>query len=159
MKILEANKDALLSITLPSGEQVPEHFHVTEVGSIHKRFIDCGGTVRESFSCLMQAWTADDVEHRLNAGKLLKIFTAADGVLSQEDWVASQLPIEIEYGADAATQYMLDNVRVAEQGLSFVLKGKKTDCLAPDKCGIKLKSSYGNVIELNDECCGGGCCC
>lgn len=147
LKLLEANKDALLNIVLPSGEQVPEHFHVTEVGSVRKTFIDCGGAFHESFTCLIQAWIANDVEHRLNAGKLLKIFAAADGVLSNEDWVAAQLPIEIEYGTDAATQYALDNVRVAEQGLVFVLKGKKTDCLAPDKCGIKPK------------CEAQGCCC
>lgn len=157
LKLLKDNKDALLSITLPSGETVPEHFHVTEVGTIHKRFIDCGGTARESFSCMMQAWVADDVEHRIDAAKLLKIFNAASksNVMYGDDyWVIDLLPIEIEYGADVATQYALDSVQKVEypsgeKGLSFILTGKKTDCLAPDKCGIKPKP----------KCEGNKCCC
>lgn len=28
---------------LESGDFVPEHFHVTEIGMITKNFIDCGG--------------------------------------------------------------------------------------------------------------------
>ena len=32
---------------LPSKQFVPVHFHVTEVGTIQKHFIDCGGTVRK----------------------------------------------------------------------------------------------------------------
>ena len=31
---------------LEDGTFVPEHFHVTEVGQINKKFIDCGGTIR-----------------------------------------------------------------------------------------------------------------
>ncbi len=36
-----------IGFQLSSGEVVPSHFHVTEVGQINKRFIDCGGTLRD----------------------------------------------------------------------------------------------------------------
>ncbi len=32
---------------MPNGAYVPPHFHLTEVGTMVKKFIDCGGTVRE----------------------------------------------------------------------------------------------------------------
>ena len=31
---------------LENGMRVPAHFHITEVGEINKKFIDCGGVVR-----------------------------------------------------------------------------------------------------------------
>ena len=37
----------VLHFVLENGEQVPDHFHVTEVGQISKKFIDCGGTIRD----------------------------------------------------------------------------------------------------------------
>ena len=64
-QVLEANSESSLRFVLPSGQYVPDHFHVTEVGRVEKNFIDCGGTRRKAVSCLLQAWTANDVQHRL----------------------------------------------------------------------------------------------
>ncbi len=130
-QLLEANSESSLHIMLPSGEFVPDHFHVTEVGRVQKSFIDCGGTRRESVSCLLQTWTAHDVEHRLVAGRLSKILKLAEEVLGSEE-----LPLEVEYGADVASQYVVADVEVTPNGLLFVLAGKRTDCLAPDQCGV-----------------------
>lgn len=138
-KVLEDNKDTALYIMLPTGDFVPDHFHVTEVGKVQKDFIDCGGTVRRSVFCTLQAWTAHDVEHRLVAGKLAKILKLGEKVLGTDD-----LPVEVEYGADVASHYLLSDVEVTPKGLLFVLVGKQTDCLAPDKCGVtKCCSSSG----------------
>jgi len=130
-QLLEANSESSLHIMLPSGEFVPDHFHVTEVGRVQKSFIDCGGTRRESVSCLLQTWTAHDVEHRLVAGRLSKILKLAEEVLGSEE-----LPLEVEYGAEVASQYVVADVEVTPNGLLFVLAGKRTDCLAPDQCGV-----------------------
>jgi hypothetical protein len=130
-QVLEANNDSTLHVMLPTGEFVPDHFHVTEVGRVQKTFIDCGGTRRESVSCLLQVWTANDVEHRLSAGKLVKILKLAGPVLGSHE-----LPVEIEYGADVASQYVLADVETTPAGPLFVLAGKQTDCLARDKCGV-----------------------
>lgn len=131
-KLLDDNPDAALYMMLPSGEFVPDHFHITEVGQVHKTFIDCGGTHREVNSCLLQVWTANDMDHRLIAGKLAKILKLGSKVLESDE-----LSVEVEYGADVASQYAVIDVEATPRGLLFVLAGKQTACLAPDKCGVK----------------------
>jgi len=140
IKLLSDNADATLHMILPSGEAVPYHFHVTEVGHVRKNFIDCGGTHRESTSCLLQIWTAHDADHRLLAGKLSNILKQAGQMFGFDN-----LPVEVEYGIGVASQYVVDDVVVIPNCLLFVLSGKQTDCLAPDKCGV-------------NQCSGGGCC-
>ncbi len=140
-KILGDNKDAVLHIALPGGEFIPSHFHVTEVGRVYKEFIDCGGTMRESEFCSLQVWTAHDVEHRLTAGKLSKILKLGEKVLGDKDFL-----VEVEYGADVVSHYVLSDIEIKPNGLLFVLAGKQTDCLAPDKCGVS-------------KCCGNSGCC
>lgn len=131
LEVLVANPDSRLHMLLPSGKLIPAHFHVTEVGHVQKTFIDCGGTKRKSSLCVLQVWTADDTEHRLSSDKLAKIITLAEDVLGTDD-----LPVEVEYGSNVASHYSLSKVEVAAPGLLFVLHGRKTDCLAPDKCGV-----------------------
>lgn len=135
--LLEIFKNHNIKYLLPNSELVPSHFHVTEIGEVNKKFIDCGGTYREQSSCLLQLWVANDEDHRLNAEKLLKIFNLTDK-LNIED-----LSIEVEYGEEVASQYSLVNVHVDSDNLTFQLQGKKTDCLAKDKCGV--------------SCCGRNC--
>ena len=36
-----------LNFQSENGELIPKHFHITEIGIISKKFIDCGGIVRE----------------------------------------------------------------------------------------------------------------
>lgn len=136
--LLEANPCAALHVTLPSGEFVPAHFHVTEVGRIHKVFIDCGGTRRDDVICSLQVWTANDKDHRLTAAKLSKILKLGRSVVGDDD-----LSVEVEYGADVVSVFKLANVEQTPSGLLFVLAGKKTDCLAPDKCGVSQCSTSG----------------
>ena len=62
-----------VSFILPSGQFVPQHFHVTEVGMITKNFIDCGGTVRNEKVVNFQLWEANDFDHRLAPQKLKNI--------------------------------------------------------------------------------------
>src|SRR4051812_20779768 len=49
-----------LTFVLPDGDRIPAHAHITEVGRIDKRFIDCGGTIRSLANCTLQAWVAED---------------------------------------------------------------------------------------------------
>ena len=123
--------NAPLHIALPDGDCVPAHFHVTEIGRVHKEFIDCGGTRRESSACVVQVWVAADADHRLTAGKLSKILELAAPILRGDD-----LPVEIEYESGTITQYPLSNIERTPSGLLFDLVTKHTDCLAPDKCGV-----------------------
>ena len=138
---------------LENGTFVPEHFHVTEVGQINKKFIDCGGVIREESVVNFQLWNADDYEQRLKPGKLLSIIK-----LSEEKLGIENNEIEVEYQSDTIGKYDLDF-----NGKTFVLKSKTTACLAQDACGIPSEKLKRNLTELtinqNNSCTpGGGCC-
>ena len=130
-KVLSENPGAHLNIMLPSGEFVPNNFHITEVGKFHKSFFDCGANYREVSACVLQVWVAHDTEHRLKSDKLAKIIQFGMCPLSLDG-----LPVEIEYSKESISQYPLGDVEVTPNGLLFVLGVKKTNCLAPDKCGV-----------------------
>jgi len=137
----------------PDGSFVPEHFHVTEVGSIQKHFIDCGGTIRREQVVNFQLWNADDFEHRLKPGKLLSIIQLSEDRLGIED-----NEIEVEYQSGTIGKYDL-----SFNGKNFVLVPKTTACLASDACGVPAEKTKLNLIELSDDrsasCApGGGCC-
>ena len=135
-RMLRENNGSSLHFMLPTGEFVPPHFHVTEVGRVEKAFIDCGGTRRESASCVLQLWTAQDVDHRILAKKLSTIMTMAKPLLGSDD-----LPVEVEYGPEVAAHYWLSDIESTPNGLLFVLAAKQTDsCFAPgslrsERCG------------------------
>jgi uncharacterized protein DUF6428 len=130
-RLLANNPDAALYVMLPSGEFVPDHFHITEVGRVHKQFIDCGGTRREALSCVLQVWVANDTDHRLDSTKLSQIMKAAAGLVDDD------MPLVVEYGSETVATYPLGDVEVTPKGLLLVLGAKPTACLAPEKCGVE----------------------
>ena len=135
------------------GRFVPEHFHVTEVGVVAKHFIDCGGTVRKENKANFQLWDANDFEHRLKPGKLLKIISLSEQVLGMED-----LEIEVEYQSNTIGKYALDF-----DGKDFLLVNMQTACLASDACGIPAEKQKIGLVQLptatQSSCTpGGGCC-
>jgi hypothetical protein len=144
-----------IAIALPSGEEVPAHFHVTEVGESTKHFIDCGGTMRHEKKVNLQLWSANDYDHRLHPEKLVDILSLAETKLGLGD-----LDIEVEYqGADAIVKYGL-----AVDGDRLQLTGTQTDCLARADCGIPAASKKVSLSafiagQQEEECTpGGGCC-
>lgn len=143
-----------VNFMLPDGSFVPEYFHVTEVGLVTKKFIDCGGTVRNETVVNFQLWNADDYEHRLKPGKLLKIIALSEEVLGIGDH-----KIEVEYQDRTIGKYDL-----GFDGQNFLLVPKTTDCLAMDQCGVPQEKQKVSLSELvpnnNSNSCtpGGGCC-
>ena len=87
---------------LENGELVPQHFHVTEVGQINKKFIDCGGTLRDEIKINFQLWQAEDYDHRLSAEKLNNIIQ-----LSIEKLNLADAEIEVEYQRETIGKYAL----------------------------------------------------
>lgn len=146
-----ANADTV-NFKLASGDYVPDHFHVTEIGLVSKHFIDCGGTERFEKVVNFQLWNANDFEHRLKPQKLLKIIALSEKVLGIDD-----LEIEVEYQTDTIGKYGL-----AYNGNDFVLEPKQTACLASESCGVPSIKQKVQMIELVHQasCCspGGGCC-
>ena len=143
---------AHVEFQLENGTFVPEHFHVTEVGQITKKFIDCGGVVRHEKVVNFQLWNADDLEHRLKPTKLLNIIKLSEEQLGMED-----AEIEVEYQGETIGKYDLDF-----NGKNFVLKNKQTACLAEDACGIPASKQKIQLVNLtaNSSCCDpqSGCC-
>jgi len=138
---------------LEDGTFVPEHFHVTEVGTSTKHFIDCGGIIRIEKVVNFQLWNADDYEHRLKPGKLLHIIKLSEQKLWIED-----VEIEVEYQSSTIGKYDLDF-----NGKNFVLRNKTTACLAQDACGIPSEKQKTDLKELDNtsgsSCVpGSGCC-
>jgi hypothetical protein len=131
--LLALNPENVLSLTLPDGSTIPADFHVTEVGHVAKRFVDCGGTIRSLDACLLQVWVAaNDKDHRLTAGKLAAILDLAKPVLPSAD-----VAVEVEYGEIEVSQFLVSAV-VSEGTVSRIsLENKRTDCLAREACGLE----------------------
>ncbi|MFN7812757.1 MAG: DUF6428 family protein [Planctomycetia bacterium] len=129
--VLAAHPGVKMHWMLPDRSFVPDHYHITEVGRVHKDFIDCGGTIRSATSCLLQIWVADDTHHRLETIKLATIMAIAAPLLQGDD-----LPVEVEYEEGKVSQYPVGGVEVTPAGLLFHLGTRHTACLAPEKCGV-----------------------
>lgn len=84
---------------LPDGRLVPSHFHVTEIGVIEKKFIDCGGTLRYESKASFQLWESNDYDHRLHPEKLLSIIELSEKVLHLER-LRNRVGISGKYGRE-----------------------------------------------------------
>ena len=146
---LRQHPDHQLTFVLPDGDRVPAHFHITEAGRIDKSFIDCGATIRTSATCSLQAWVAEDTDHRLTPGKLAAVLEIAAPLFRGDD-----LEVELEYEDGAISQYPVLAATSEGAELVFQLGSKHTDCLAKELCVPQSTSA------ATTGCCtpGGGCC-
>ncbi|MBQ0909997.1 hypothetical protein KBJ98_14895 [Flavobacterium sp. F-328] len=149
---IKAELDKLNQVTfvLPDGSYVPEHFHVTEVGLLVRRFVDCGGKLREEKIINFQLWDANDYDHRLKPAKLLNIINISEKMLEMDDY-----EVEVEYQGNTIGRYDL-----GFNGTDFLLLNKQTACLAEDQCGIPAPKQKLSLNALTNNSCtpGGGCC-
>ncbi len=134
--LLRANPTARPRFTLPNGEQIPAHFHITEVGHVTKKFVDCGGTFRANEACVLQTYVATDFEHRLAAGRFADILDLGRTILPGDD-----LDVEVEWDCCVISQYPIAAGRAVEDRLEFQLGAKHTDCLAKQKCGCEAEAA------------------
>ncbi len=157
---LRAHPEAHVVVSLPTGGIVPRHFHVTEVGHVAKKFVDCGGKFRASDSCVLQTWTSSghDDGHRLTAGKLAFILGLADRILP-----AGDVPVEVEYEDGVISQFPVEEITFGGAELNVQLGRKHTDCLARERCGVEGGDRCADGTETG--CCvgageskGQGCC-
>ena len=141
-----------VEFVLPNGELVPNHFHVTEIGRLEKKFVDCGGILRKEVIINFQLWTADDYDHRLSAQKLKSIIEVSEKELLLEDF-----EIEVEYQSNTIGKYNLDF-----KNKKFVLVNTTTECLAGDNCVLPKEKTRINIatIESSQSSCSpeSGCC-
>ena len=139
-----------LEFLLPDGSPVAAHFHVTEVGEIDRRYVDCGGKMRRERVVNFQLWEAGDFEHRLSPEKFLDIIHLSEERLALED-----AEVEVEYQSNTIGRFGL-----TFQDNRFLLTAKQTDCLAQDKCGIPAPKQKIPLSSITGSCCtpGSNCC-
>lgn len=118
-----------LTFILPDGDRIAAHAHFTEAGRVDKSFIDCGGTIRRTAACSLQAWVADDTDHRITPGKLAGVLNIATPLFQGDD-----LDVEIEYEDCSISQYPVLEAGAVGEALLFHLGSKHTRCLAMDIC-------------------------
>ena len=143
---LKQNPTHNLKFVLPDGGIIPSYAHITEVGRVDKTFFDCGATFRKSSFLCLQAWVADDTDHRLPAGKLADIIDRAAPLFQGED-----LEVELEYEDGLISQFPVESLSVDGESVAVFLSTKHTDCLAKDICLAPAQESEG--------CCSGSGCC
>lgn len=146
--ILHASPNHALQFVLPDGDQIPAHAHITEVGRVDKTFLDCGATIRKVSTLCLQAWVADDVDHRLPAGRLAEIIDRAAPILGSDD-----LEVEVEYEECVISQFPLESINSVGDTVILTLSTKHTDCLAKEIC---LPPALQSNSDSN--CTGTGCC-
>ena len=152
---LKRYPEAHVRFLLPNGDTVPAHAHVTEVGRVDKRFIDCGGTLRTESFCRLQTWYSDDTEHRLTAGKLAKILDIAAPVI-----LTDELDVDVEHEVGFISQFPLKAITSESGDVTLHLTERHTACLAEDKCKPKPAPSELSPFKFDFRqeqtagCCG-----
>lgn len=150
--LFQSHSDKQFRLQLPDGSAVPVSFHVTEVGRVHKTFIDCGGTLRDVDTCQLQVWVGEDGDHRLEAGKAAAILEKAKSFLTDEN-----IPVEIEYEDEVISQYTIEGHEAGGKAVVLHLAHKHTDCLARERCG--LPAPIKDDADAEAPCCSqSGCC-
>lgn len=130
--LLRQHPDSAPRFILPDDDAIPAHFHITEVGHVAKRFVDCGGTIHDTTdTCLLQTYVAGDVDHRLDGETFAKILDLGQSVLPSDD-----LDVEVEYDCCVTAQYPISDAHFSGKHLDIRLEARHTDCLAKEKCGI-----------------------
>lgn len=158
--LLRSHPEKPFRLVLPGSATVPVSFHITEVGHVTKKFIDCGGKIHAIEACQLQAWLGEDTDHRLSAGKMARVLELArqKGVLPD----GQDLDVEIEYEDAALSQYTVSDAAVTESEVMLLLAAKHTDCLAKDVCCPPARRALAMAPRTEDEaaCCapGSGCC-
>jgi len=100
-------------------EEIPKNFYITEIGKENRVFVDCSTTKRKTEKCVLQLWVANDLEHRVDSNKLLKIINLGEHLFEHD------IPdVYIEY---AASQYSISHYELYDNTIEFHLT---------DKCGV-----------------------
>ena len=149
--ILKENSNRFMVFYLPNGMQVPAHYHITDVGSVHRYFIDCGGQEREENYVQIQLWLGKDINHRLNAKTILNILHHSDTALGKLSDLENS-NIFIEYKTELITQYPVSKIEVSDEKILCFTENITTQCLAALRHEKELKEEGGG-----SDCCKSNC--
>ena len=125
---LEANPKTLPRFVLPNGDYVPPHAHVTEVGHVVRKFIDCGGLTGEEEKVVLQTHVGNDTDHRLRSDQFAKILRLGNRVIPSAD-----LDIDVEYDCCVVAQYPIAEAIPDGEHLNLSLRRGRTQCRARER--------------------------
>ena len=143
--VLDRYPDSFPRFVLPDGDYIPAHAHVTEVGHVAKKFIDCGGVIDKTETVLLQTHVGRDVEHRLRSDRFAKILQLGERVLPHD-----QLEVEVEYDCCVVAQYPITEAKRADEHLDVILGKRRTQCLAKER---RKTASTETCCETAAACC------
>jgi len=149
-KLLTENSANPIHFYLPNGEQIPAHFHITDVGKINRQFIDCGAEIRTENWVQLQLWLGKDSDHRLNSGQINKILQHSDKVLSTL-LNLHEAEVVIEYQIDLISSYTISRAEAFDNVLHVYLASRNTDCLA--KVRHQQAQSSSSIQSEKSACC------
>ncbi|MDG4812634.1 DUF6428 family protein [Hydrogenovibrio sp. 3SP14C1] len=152
-RILKEHSSKRLKFVLPDGNSVPEHFHITDVGSVFRHFIDCGGQLREESYVQIQLWLGADKEHRITSETATKILQQSQPVLNKIQQLES-CEVMIEYQTMLTALYSIREMKNTEAEIIFFLEATKTQCLAALRHEQEKKQGYESSCCSKDSCCG-----
>jgi hypothetical protein len=127
-KALERYPTTLPRFILPSGDYIPAHAHVTEVGHVVRSFIDCGGLTGKEEKALLQTRVGNDADHRLRSDRFAKILELGNRVISSAD-----LDVDVEYDCCVVAQYPIAEARSDGEHLNLILSRGRTQCRAQER--------------------------
>jgi Family of unknown function (DUF6428) len=116
---LEANPKTFPRFILPSGDSIPAHAHVTEVGHVVRNFIDCGGLIGKEEKVVLQTHVGSDTDHRLRSDRFAKILHLGNRVIPTAD-----LDVDVEYDCCVVAQYPIAEVQAKGQYLDLILQAR-----------------------------------
>ncbi|WP_051347109.1 DUF6428 family protein [Thiomicrorhabdus chilensis] len=152
-RVLTEHPEKTLRFVLLDSKPVPAHFHITDVGSVFRHFIDCGGQVREESYVQIQLWLGADREHRLTAETASKILHQSQEVLTKLPHLAHS-EVMIEYQTDLMALYSIDEVEVGEFEIVFSLAATQTQCLAALRHEQEKQLGQATACCAKSSCCG-----
>ena len=136
---LETNPKQFPRFVLPtSGDYIPAHAHVTEVGHVVRNFIDCGGQTGREEKIVLQTHVGPDTDHRLRSDRFAKILSLGKHILP-----SGEPDVEIEYDCCVVAQYPIAEARPRGKYLDIILQRGRTQCRASER----------RATETANDCC------
>ena len=127
-RALERYPTTLPRFILPSGDYIPAHAHVTEVGHVARNFIDCGGLTGKEEKVVLQTHVGNDTDHRLRSDRFAKILRLGNRVIPSAD-----LDVDIEYDCCVVAQYPIAEATPEGDHLNLILRRGRTQCRARER--------------------------
>jgi hypothetical protein len=144
-RALERYPTTLSRFILPSGDYIPAHTHVTEVGHVFRNFIDCGGLAGKEEKVVLQTHVGSDTEHRLRSDRFAKILELGNRVIP-----SANLDVDVEYDCCVLAQYPIAEVRPDGEHLNLILRRGRTQCRAQER---RQNETTGRCCTTSTTCC------